>query len=132
MRTNTEIRRLLLELLDTQQYMEKCVFDTLNQSDTLLNLVKIGMMKISELLAGMEATQAELEKTYAGDEGFLSMCSAQEALVGEVGQIFQTIYDHAEEFNDKSHDSEEVVFSQQEIISEMRDLLMGETNSERK
>ena len=50
-------------------------------------------------------------------------------MAGELGQIFQDLYDHAEDFNVKSHESEELVFSQEEIISEMKDLLMDGNNS---
>ena len=42
-----EIQECLSELLETQQDIEKCAFDTLNQSDMLLNLVKDGMLKIT-------------------------------------------------------------------------------------
>ena len=123
-----EAKKLLQELIDTQQDVEQSVFDTLNQSDAILNLIRDALQRVSHLLTNMEATQAELEKTHAEDEVFIRMCEAQEAMAGELGQIFQDLYDQAEDFNEKSHDSEELVYSQEEIISEMQDLLMGENN----
>ena len=124
-----EAKKLLQELIDTQQDVEKSVFDTLNESDTILNLVRDALHRVSVLLTNMEATQAELEETYGEHEVFIRMCEAQETMAGELGQIFQDLYEHAEDFNVKSHDSEELVFSQEEIISEMQDLLMGDNNS---
>ena len=124
-----EAKKLLQELIDTQQDVEKSVFDTLNQSDTILNLIRDALQRVSHLLTNMETTQAELEQTHAEDEVFIRMCEAQEIMAGELGQIFQDLYEQAEDFNEKSHDSEELVYSQEEIISEMQDLLMGDTNS---
>ena len=124
-----EAKKLLQELIDTQQDVEKSVFDTLNQSDTILNLVRNALQKVSQLLTNMETTQAELEITHAEDETFIRMCEAQEIMAVELGQIFQDLYEQAEDFNEKSHDSEELVYSQEEIISEMKDLLMDGTNS---
>ena len=124
-----EAKKLLQELIDTQQDVEKSVFDTLNQSDTILNLVRNALQKVSQLLTNMETTQAELEITHAEDEAFIRMCEAQEIMAVELGQIFQDLYEQAEDFNEKSHDSEELVYSQEEIISEMKDLLMDGTNS---
>ena len=109
--------------------MEQSVFDTLNESDTILNLIRDALQRVSDLLTNMEATQAELEETYGEHEVFIRMCEAQETMAGELGQIFQDLYEHAEDFNIKSHESEELVFSQEEIISEMKDLLMDGNNS---
>ena len=65
-----EIQECLSELIETQQDIEKCAFDTLNQSDILLNLVKDGMLKITQLLIGMEAAQEELQRFYENDSDF--------------------------------------------------------------
>lgn len=124
-----EAKKLLQELSATQQDMEQSVFDTLNESDTILNLIRDALQRVSDLLTNMEATQAELEETYGEHEVFIRMCETQEMMAGELGQIFQDLYDHAEDFNEKSHESEELVFSQEEIISEMKDLLMDGNNS---
>lgn len=124
-----EAKKLLQELSDTQHDVERSVFDTLNESDTILNLIRNALQRVSDLLTNMEATQTELEEMYSEHEAFIRMCEAQETMATELGQIFQDLYDHAEDFNIKSHESEELVFSQEEIISEMQDLLMGDSNS---
>ena len=105
-----EAKKLLQELIDTQQDVEKSVFDTLNQSDTILNLIRDALQRVSHLLTNMETTQAELEQTHAEDEVFIRMCEAQEIMAGELGQIFQDLYEQAEDFNEKSHDREELVY----------------------
>ena len=118
-----EIQECLSELLETQQDIEKCAFDTLNQSDMLLNLVKDGMLKITQLLIGMEAAQEELQRFYENDSDLEMIFSSQQSMIGEIGQIFQQIYDYAEAFNMQSHENEEMVFEQEELISEMAELL---------
>ncbi len=106
-----EVTKLIEKWEQSQLVLEKNAFDTINMSDTVLNLSKEGTKLVERL---QEYFQIGMNKAREEDIKLVA------SLLQEIQGMFDHIVDHCVCANETAHNLENEVAKQQEIGEEMK------------
>ncbi len=108
----TKIADIIEQWEKSQAALEKCTFDSMNISDTALNLSKEGNRQILKLMDNRRMLEEQSDSEAA---------EAMNNLLTEAGSLFHNILETARTASEIAHNLEQKVAYQREITEHLKD-----------